>query len=133
MSAPAQLGSSLVALTARKSRLRAVFYLTPLTGLLTLLFRDRIVGMIHLWIMDGTYSLFALVPLVSLLVAYFRLKTGASAGQTSRAGLVIAAVGIAATALLGLMQIGFSLTPLLLAFTLSGIVLGLYGSQMLRT
>lgn len=132
MSAPAQPGSSLVALTARKSRLRALFYLTPLTGLLTLLFWDRIVGMVHLWVMDGTYSLFALVPLVSLLVAYSRLKTGASAGQISRAGLGIAGVGIAATALLCAMQIGFSLTPLLLVLTLSGIVLGLYGRQMLR-
>jgi len=116
-----------------RSRLRPVLYAALLTGLLTLLFWDRIVAMVQLWIMDGTYSLFALVPLVSLLVAYSRLRTGASTGQTSRAGLVIAAVAIAATALLGIMQIGFSLTPLLLALTLSGIVLGLYGSQMLRT
>jgi len=133
MSAPAQPDSNFVAQSEARSRLRPVLYAALLTCLLTLLFWDRIVAMVQLWIMDGTYSLFALVPLVSLLVAYSRLRTGASTGQTSRAGLVIAAVAIAATALLGVMQIGFSLTPLLLAVTLSGIVLGLYGSQMLRT
>ena len=133
MSVPAHPDSNGVGLTGAHSRLRPVLYAALLTGLLTLLFWDRVVAMAHLWIMDGTYSLFALVPLVSLLVAYCRLKTRASTAQTSRAGLVIAGVGTAATALLGVMQIGFSLTPLLIALTLSGIVLGLYGAQMLRT
>lgn len=120
-------------LTGANSRLRPVLYAILLTGLLTLLFWDRVVAMVHLWIMDGTYSLFALVPLVSLAVAYSRLKAVASTAQTSRAGLMVAAAAIATTALLDAMQIGFSLTPLLLALTLSGIVLGLYGRQTLRT
>ncbi len=110
-----------------------VLYATLLTSLLTLLFWERVMAMVHLWIMDGTYSLFALVPLVSLAVAYSRLKDGASTAQTSRAGLMVAAAAIAATAMLGVVQVGFSLTPLLLALTLSGIVLGLCGWQRLRT
>jgi exosortase len=133
MSAPAQPDRSALGVAGTSSRLSPVLYAILLTGLLTLLFWDRIVAMVHLWVMDGTYSLFALVPLVSLAVAYSRLKAGASAGQTSRAGLMLAVAAVAGTAMLDVMHVGFSLTPFLLALTLSGIVLGLYGTQALRT
>ncbi|HEV2115253.1 MAG TPA: exosortase/archaeosortase family protein [Terriglobales bacterium] len=116
------------------SRLKVLLFSCVLTSLLLALFWVRLASMIRLWVEDGTYSLFALVPFVSLAIAYSKLKrTGAPARRACRTGLFLVACATAATALLDVGHIGFaSLTPLLIAATVCGVVLGLYGPAMLR-
>jgi exosortase J len=138
MFAPAQLDNNTQALAgtrASKARLQFLLATIILASLLVALLWVRLVVMVRLWVSDGTYSLFAVVPLVSLAIAYAKLKCStAPAGEGSRAGLVVTGLVVAATALLDVSGAGFnSLTPFLVALMAGGIVLGLYGMAMLRT
>lgn len=97
------------------------------------LFWHRLLWMGHLWWSDGLYSLSALVPLVSLGIVYSKWnKLCTLPCNPSPAGAVavtaVAAVTVA-TDRLGILR---SLTPLLLAGMLCGIVLALWGYAALK-
>ena len=104
-------------------------------ALLVVFFWARIVALVRLWMMDGTFSLFALVPLVSVAIAYSKVKRPTNRDcQSSRVGFMIVALTVAATVLLDASGMGLrSLSPLLIALTVAGVVLALFGAAMLRT
>lgn len=87
-----------------------------------------------LWWSDGLYSLSAMVPLVSLAIAYAkRERLRALPRNPSAAGVVGVLAVTAVTVAADHMDILKSLTPLLLAAMLGGIVLALWGYAALKT
>ena len=138
ISAPAEPNSAAMPLGEQirfQSRSWTVVFTCALAGLLVVFFWARIVAMVRLWTSDGTYSLFALVPFVSVAIAYSKLKRATTISyQPSRVGFLIVVFVVATTVMLDRRGIGSaSPTPLLLAVTLSGMVLALFGAALLRT
>jgi exosortase len=108
-----------------------------LNGVLVLLFIalfwHHVIWMVHLWWSDGLYSLSALVPLISLGIVYAkRKKLGAAPISSSRAGVALVISAAAITVAADRFNMLHSFTPLLVATTISGMVLALWGTAMLR-
>ncbi len=102
--------------------------------LLVWLFWHRFVWMFQLWTSDGLYSFSALVPFASLALAYLKFKRIRDLPRRPKVGGVLL-LGTSVLLLLALDGLGagfYSLTPLLLVFTLSGIILAVCGSKVLR-
>ncbi len=108
-----------------------------LYGLLVLLsfglFWRRFVWMGHLWWSDGLYSLSALIPLISLGIAYAkREKLDALPITPSRTGVTLVIGAAAFTVAADRFDMLHSLTPLLVVGMLCGIVLALWGTAILK-
>lgn len=97
------------------------------------LFWKRLLWVGHLWWYDGLYSLSALVPLISLAIVYAkRQKLASVAASPSRLGGIVVMTAAAMTLAADRFDMLHSLTPMLVAMMLSGIVLGLWGRAMLK-
>ena len=104
-----------------------------MTLLVAAFFWRRLLWMGQLWWSDGLYSLSALVPVVSVAIAYAkreRLRT--LPGNPSPAGVVVVLAVTAVTVAADRLDILRSLTPLLLAGMLGGIILALWGYAALK-
>lgn len=97
------------------------------------LFWHRLVWMGHLWWLDGLYSFSALVPFISLGIAYAkREKLGALPITPSRTGITLVIAAAAVTVAADWFDMLHSLTPLLVVAMLCGIVLALWGTAVLK-
>src|SRR5579872_6285831 len=104
-----------------------------LAALVGALFWHRLLWMCHLWWSDGLYSLFALVPLVSLGIVYTKWnKLSTLPCNPSPAGAVLVGGASVVTVAADRLDILRSLTPLLMAAMLCGIVLALWGYAALK-
>ncbi len=104
-----------------------------LAALVGALFWHRLLWMCHLWWSDGLYSLFALVPLVSLGIVYTKWnKLSTLPRNPSPAGAVLVGGASVVTVAADRLDILRSLTPLLMAAMLCGIVLALWGYAALK-
>ena len=101
--------------------------------LILMLFWDRLVWMFDLWRSDGLYSLSAVVPVVSAAVVWSKRKQLAALPvQPSRWGVALVMFTAGITLAADWLNILHSLTPLLLVGMLGGIVLGFWGTAVLK-
>lgn len=101
--------------------------------LILMLFWDRLVWMFDLWRSDGLYSLSAVVPVVSTAVVWSKRKQLAALPvQPSRWGVVLVMFTAGITLAADWLNILHSFTPLLLVAMLGGIVLGFWGTAVLK-